>query len=222
MVLYGILVALSAVIVGVYAVWNLTVRPPESQEPASPPRRQREPGGGAGGTGAARRTAAAGGCVQFRPSGPGQGERQHRHHHRGQLRCSQPEGGDDLHTRDTAVNRDWRKDPKINGAYAGAGVDVLKGGDRQTFGIPIDYYICNGPEGIRGPGGRAGGVDDYDDPYQDLHHHTGPAPPERSAGHGGGPLPPQQRRERLHRRGPGGDAAPGAGGYWRKWSPGTP
>ncbi len=29
-------------------------------------------------------------------------------------------GGDDLHTPDTAVNRDWRKDPKINGAYAGA------------------------------------------------------------------------------------------------------
>lgn len=38
MVLYGILVALSAVIVGVYAVWNLTVRPPEiPQEPDPAP-----------------------------------------------------------------------------------------------------------------------------------------------------------------------------------------
>ena len=43
--------------------------------------------------------------------------------------------------RDTAVNRNWRKDPKINGAYAGAGVDVLKEEIEQTFGIPIDYYI---------------------------------------------------------------------------------
>ena len=38
MVLYGILVALSAVIVGVYVVWNLTVRPPEiPQEPDPAP-----------------------------------------------------------------------------------------------------------------------------------------------------------------------------------------
>ena len=80
--------------------------------------------------------------------------------------------------RDTAVNRDWRKDPKINGAYAGAGVDVLKEEIEQTFGIPIDYYIYVDLKGFVALVDELEGVDvyipeemNYDDPYQDLHIH---------------------------------------------------
>ena len=43
--------------------------------------------------------------------------------------------------RDTAVERTWQNNPKINSAFYGAGVDVLKDEIFHTFGIPIDYYV---------------------------------------------------------------------------------
>ena len=179
MVLYGILVALSAVIVGVYAVWNLTVRPPEipRSRPGPPPA-----------AGARRRS-------RWNRSSPQDGS--------GGRMCTISSfwagTGESANTdtiivvsydvanqkvgmisipRDTAVNRDWRKDPKINGAYAGAGVDVLKEEIEQTFGIPIDYYIYVDLKGFVALVDELEGVDvyipeemNYDDPYQDLHIH---------------------------------------------------
>ena len=179
MVLYGILVALSAVIVGVYAVWNLTVRPPEipqEPDPAPPPaagarRRSRwnrsSPQDGSGGR-----------MCTISSFWAGTGERQHRHHHRGQLRCGQPEGGDDLHTPGYGGKPGLEKGPQDQRSLRGAGVDVLKEEIEQTFGIPIDYYIYVDLKGFVALVDELEGVDvyipeemNYDDPYQDLHIH---------------------------------------------------
>ena len=180
MVLYGILVALSAVIVGVYAVWNLTVRPPEIPQEPDP-----APPAGSG-------SQAAEPVEQEQPSG-----RQRRVDVYNFVILGRDRESANTDTiivvsydvanqkvgmisipRDTAVNRDWRKDPKINGAYAGAGVDVLKEEIEQTFGIPIDYYIYVDLKGFVALVDELEGVDvyipeemNYDDPYQDLHIH---------------------------------------------------
>ena len=80
--------------------------------------------------------------------------------------------------RDTAVERTWRSNPKINGAFYGAGADVLKEEIEHTFGIPIDYYILVDLEGFVALVDELGGVEvnipldmNYDDPYQNLHIH---------------------------------------------------
>ena len=80
--------------------------------------------------------------------------------------------------RDTAVERTWRKNPKINGAFYGAGPDVLKEEIEHTFGIPIDYYVLVDLEGFIALVDELGGVEldipldmNYDDPYQNLHIH---------------------------------------------------
>lgn len=180
MVLYGILVALSAVIVGVYAVWNLTVRPPEIPQEPDP-----APPAGSG-------SQAAEPVEQEQPAGRQRREDVYNFVLLGRDResantdtiivvsydvANQKVGMISI-PRDTAVNRDWRKDPKINGAYAGAGVDVLKEEIEQTFGIPIDYYIYVDLKGFVALVDELEGVDvyipeemNYDDPYQDLHIH---------------------------------------------------
>lgn len=80
--------------------------------------------------------------------------------------------------RDTAVERTWRSNPKINGAFYGAGPDVLKEEIEHTFGIPIDYYILVDLNGFVALVDELGGVEvnipldmNYDDPYQNLHIH---------------------------------------------------
>ena len=135
MVLYGILVALSAVIVGVYAVWNLTVRPPEIPQEPDP-----APPAGSG-------SQAGEPVEQEQPAGRQRREDVYNFVLLGRDResantdtiivvsydvANQKVGMISI-PRDTAVNRDWRKDPKINGAYAGAGVDVLKEEIEQTW-----------------------------------------------------------------------------------------
>lgn len=82
--------------------------------------------------------------------------------------------------RDTAVKRDWSNMPKINAAFhnSKAGPDVLKQEIKNTFGIPIDYYIHVDLKGFVALVDELGGVDievplnmNYDDPYQNLHIH---------------------------------------------------
>ena len=82
--------------------------------------------------------------------------------------------------RDTAVKRDWSKMPKINAAFhnSKAGPEVLKKEIKNTFGIPIDYYIHVDLKGFIALVDELDGVDievpldmNYDDPYQNLHIH---------------------------------------------------
>ncbi len=82
--------------------------------------------------------------------------------------------------RDTAVAREWSSMPKINAAFHSkkAGPEVLKQEIKNTFGIPIDYYVHVDLKGFVALVDELGGVDievpldmNYDDPYQDLHIH---------------------------------------------------
>ena len=82
--------------------------------------------------------------------------------------------------RDTAVTREWSSMPKINAAFHSkkAGPEVLKEEIKNTFGIPIDYYIHVDLQGFIALVDELDGVDievpldmNYDDPYQDLHIH---------------------------------------------------
>ena len=82
--------------------------------------------------------------------------------------------------RDTAVAREWSSMPKINAAFHSkkAGPEVLKQEIKNTFGIPIDYYVHVDLQGFVALVDELDGVDievpldmNYDDPYQDLHIH---------------------------------------------------
>jgi len=43
--------------------------------------------------------------------------------------------------RDTMVQRDWTRIPKINSAFGYGGVELLKEEIARTLGVPIDYYV---------------------------------------------------------------------------------
>ena len=80
--------------------------------------------------------------------------------------------------RDTIVDRSWSKYPKINGAYGGGGVDLVREEVSDLLGIPIDYYIKVDINAFVAIVDEVGGVDfevpvdmNYDDPWQDLSIH---------------------------------------------------
>lgn len=179
--LYRILVVLSALIVGAYAVWNLVVKEPEIPvQPApssSSPQVDALP-------------------AVSEPEEPGELVRARRKgvYTFALLGSDKASSNTDTiilvtfdtkeHTvgmvsvpRDTAVERSWAKYPKINAAYS-KGSDVLKEEIYHTFGIPVDFYIKIDLNAFIALVDELGGVDvyipinmSYDDPYQDLHIH---------------------------------------------------
>ena len=79
--------------------------------------------------------------------------------------------------RDTIVDRDWTRYPKINGAYS-RGVEQVRKEVSHLLGIPIDYYIKVDIKAFVALVDEVGGVDfnvpvdmDYDDPWQNLSIH---------------------------------------------------
>lgn len=79
--------------------------------------------------------------------------------------------------RDTIVDRDWSRYPKINGAYS-KGVERVRQEVSHLLGIPIDYYIKVDISAFVALVDEVGGVDfnvpvdmDYDDPWQNLSIH---------------------------------------------------
>lgn len=78
--------------------------------------------------------------------------------------------------RDTMVDTD-RKVPKINAAY-GSGIDNLMSEVSNLVGFPIDYYITVDMRAFKAIVNKVDGIDfyipidmDYDDPVQDLYIH---------------------------------------------------
>ena len=179
--LYSILVVLSALIVGAYAVWNFTVKEPEIPVQPDPsisapeldaPPTVSEPGDSDELVRARRE-----GVYTFALLGSDKSSANTdtiilvtfntKAHTIGMV--SVP--------RDTAVERSWAKYPKINAAYS-KGPDVLKEEIYHTFGIPVDFYIRIDLTAFIALVDELGGVDvyipenmNYDDPYQDLHIH---------------------------------------------------
>ena len=79
--------------------------------------------------------------------------------------------------RDTIVDRDWSRYPKINGAYS-KGVEQVRKEVSHLLGIPIDYYIKVDIKAFVALVDEVGGVDfdvpvdmNYDDPWQNLSIH---------------------------------------------------
>ena len=79
--------------------------------------------------------------------------------------------------RDTIVDRDWTRYPKINGAYS-KGVEQVRKEVSHLLGIPIDYYIKVDIKAFVALVDEVGGVDfnvpvdmNYDDPWQNLSIH---------------------------------------------------
>lgn len=178
--LYKLLVVCSAFIVVAYFAWPYLVPEPEVHEPAPP---------------------SAGDSDASAPAGPAAGQsaggRQRRDQVWNFVLLGKDVGSGNTDSiivvsydvpnkkvgmisipRDTAVDRSWRKNPKINGAFYGAGADTLKDEIYQTFGIPIDYYVLVDLKGFVALVDKLEGVDvdipvnmNYDDPYQNLHIH---------------------------------------------------
>ena len=79
--------------------------------------------------------------------------------------------------RDTIVDRDWSRYPKINGGYS-KGISRVKEEVTHLLGIPIDYYIKVDIKAFVALVDEVDGVDfnvpvdmDYDDPWQNLAIH---------------------------------------------------
>jgi len=80
--------------------------------------------------------------------------------------------------RDTIMPRTWSNYPKINGAYGGGGIPMVRQEVSQLLGIPIDYYVKVDVKAFVEIVDTVQGVDfdvpvdmDYDDPWQDLSIH---------------------------------------------------
>ena len=71
--------------------------------------------------------------------------------------------------RDTMVDRDWTRIPKINAAYGKGGVELLKEEISRTLGVPIDYHIQVGLQAFVEVVDQVGGLDFYvpEDMYHD-------------------------------------------------------
>lgn len=187
---YNILVVLSAIIVGVYFIWNLLVKPPEisNDPPASSSVQTPEapPDASADVSAPEDEPAVPEEPVPVRREGV---------YTFALLGKDKESGNTDTIIvvtydtvkqkvgmvsipRDTVVKRSWSSNPKINGAYAMSGPDTLKEEIENTFGIPIDFYIWINLKGFIAMVDLLGGVDvyipedmNYDDPFQDLHIH---------------------------------------------------
>ena len=79
--------------------------------------------------------------------------------------------------RDTIVDREWSRYPKINGAYS-KGISRVKEEVSYLLGIPIDYYIKVDIKAFVALVDEVDGVDfvvpvdmNYDDPWQNLSIH---------------------------------------------------
>ena len=173
--LYTILVAVSAVIVGTYAAWNIFVKPPEVSAPSvpTPDSSQQQVGITMSQPDSGRRD----GVYTFVLLGSDKASASTDSIILVTFDTKEHTVGMVSVPRDTAVERSWAKYPKINSAYR-QGADVLRQELQHTFGIPIDFYIKVDLNAFIALVDELNGVDvyipinmSYDDPAQNLHIH---------------------------------------------------
>lgn len=187
-IVYRTLVVLSAIVVALFIVWKVTVRPPSVEPPAVPT----PPTAGTGSNqGTAGDGSGSGGAAQALARKP--------LYYTVLLGCKDLES-DNTDTmmvasydvpnqkvslvsipRDTLVNRTTASGNsyrKINGAYANGGMEEFKAAVSDLLGIPIDYAMVLNIRGFIRLVDELGGVDfyvpcnmNYDDPVQNLHIH---------------------------------------------------
>lgn len=163
---YGGLVFLSAIIVGVYILWPMVIKPPaqQTEKPKDPDK-----------SGASSQPEV--------PQGPVRREQTYNI-----LLVGVDDGHGNADTimllhydvinqkvgvvsipRDTMVDRDWASIPKINAAYGKGGVELLEEEISRTLGVPIDYYVQVGLQAFVEVVDQVGGLDFYvpEDMYHD-------------------------------------------------------
>ena len=176
-VLYGVAVVLSAVIVIGYAAWHFFAAPPDVAPPDLPQTEQQEDSSAqlSLDEGLVRRER----CYTFLLLGTDDGNGNADTIMVGTYDVAQQKVGVVSVPRDTIVDREWSRYPKINGAYGGSGgVDRVRNELSRMLGIPIDFYIKVDIRAFVALVNEVGGVDfdipvdmNYDDPAQDLSIH---------------------------------------------------
>lgn len=163
---YGGLVVISALIVGVYILWPMVIKPPaqQTEKPKDP-------------------VQSSSASQPEEPEGP---VRRDQTYNILLVGCDDGHGNADTIMllqydvpnqkvsvvsipRDTMVDRDWTSIPKINAAYGKGGIDLLKEELSRTLGVPIDYYIRVGLQAFVEVVDQVGGLDFYvpEDMYHD-------------------------------------------------------
>lgn len=176
-VLYGMAVVLSAVIVVGYAAWQFLVAPPDVAPPDLPQTEQQEDSSAQlpVDEGVVRREQ----CYTFLLLGTDDGNGNADTIMVGTYDVARQKVGVVSVPRDTIVDREWSRYPKINGAYGGSGgVDRVRNELSRMLGIPIDFYIKVDIRAFVALVNEVGGVDfdipvdmNYDDPAQNLSIH---------------------------------------------------
>lgn len=170
--LYNVLVVLSAIIVASYLAYRFFVRPPAMQPPDIPDSGQTDVSGQEQ-EGPERRQQVWTFLLMGTDDGNGNADTLMV----ATYDVKQQKVGVVSVPRDTIVEREWSRYPKINGAYS-KGISRVKEEVSWLLGIPIDYYIKVDIKAFVALVDEVNGVDfdvpvdmDYDDPWQNLSIH---------------------------------------------------
>ena len=170
--LYNAIVVVSAIIVTCYAAYQFFVRPPAMQPPELPDSSQTDVSGEEQ-EGLKRRDQVWTFLLMGTDDGNGNADTLMV----ATYDVKQQKVGVVSIPRDTIVDREWSRYPKINGAYS-KGISKVKEEVSWLLGIPIDYYIKVDIKAFVALVDEVNGVDfnvpvdmDYDDPWQNLSIH---------------------------------------------------
>jgi LCP family protein required for cell wall assembly len=174
-IFYGVLVALSAVIVIAYAAHKILIKPPEVSTPSPSPQTSAEPGASAEPTPEPRVRKDS--FYTFLIFGTDDG-----HANTDTILAASYDTANQKISvisipRDTLVDSD-HSNKRINAVWAYEGIDGFKAEISEMLGIPIDFYVRVSLTAFEEIVNALGGIDfdiprdmDYDDPTQDLSIH---------------------------------------------------
>ena len=176
--LYRFVVVLSALIVMGYAAWHIFVQPP-SVEPPDVSQTEQQGEDNSAQTPPEEGLKRKEKCYTFLLLGTDDGNGNADTIMVGTYDVARQKVGVVSVPRDTIVDREWSRYPKINGAYGGSGgVDRVRNELSRMLGIPIDFYIKVDIRAFVALVNEVGGVDfdipvdmNYDDPAQNLSIH---------------------------------------------------
>jgi LCP family protein required for cell wall assembly len=179
MVLYRFVVVLSALIVLCYAAWRILVPTPHVAPPDLSQTQQQEQDSSAQTPPEEEGLKRKDRCYTFLLLGTDDGNGNADTLMVGTYDVQEQKVGVVSIPRDTIVDRDWSRYPKINGAYGGGGgVARVRAEVSRMLGIPIDFYIKVDIRAFVDLVNEVGGVDfdvpvdmNYDDPAQNLSIH---------------------------------------------------
>ncbi|HPE15489.1 MAG TPA: LCP family protein [Oscillospiraceae bacterium] len=176
-IFYGILVALSAVVVIAYAAHKILIRPPEVSTPSPSPQVSLDPESSVSPSPTPEPRVRKDDFYTFLIFGTDDG-----HANTDTILVASYDTANQKISvlsipRDTLVDSD-RNNKRINAVWAYEGIDGFKTEISEMLGIPIDFYVRVSLTAFKEIVDELGGIDfdvpqdmDYDDPTQDLYIH---------------------------------------------------